>query len=184
MCASIPTSRASASERSSVASDLHRLDLELLRTARTAAHTEARDKAVARFSALGEHAGIWLAFGAAASLVGARDDRRRWRAATRVVAGAYVLNTAVKFAVGRRRPELPGLPPLVGTPTGLSFPSAHATSSFAAARAYSRLGAPRAPLYLLAGSLAASRVYLGVHYPSDVLAGAALGSLLGALSPR
>jgi undecaprenyl-diphosphatase len=86
--------------------------------------------------------------------------------------------------VGRRRPELAELPPLVATATRLSFPSAHATTGFAAARAYSRLGAPRRPLYALAASLAASRIYLGVHYPSDVLAGAALGSALGALVPR
>jgi membrane-associated phospholipid phosphatase len=184
MCASIPTSSASASEPSSVAGDLHRLDLELLKSARTLAHTAPRERAVARFSALGEHAGVWLAFGAAASLVASGEESRRWRSATGVVAGAYALNTALKLAVGRRRPELPGLPPLVSTPTRLSFPSAHATTSFAAARAYSRLGAPRTPLYALAASLAASRVYLGVHYPSDVLAGAVLGSVLGALTPR
>ena len=85
-------------------------------------------------------------------------------------------NTAIKLAVRRRRPDLPDLPPLTGTPTGLSFPSAHAASSFAGALAYSRLGLPAAPLYGLASSLALSRLYLGVHYPSDVLAGALLGT--------
>ena len=55
------------------------------------------------------------------------------------------LNTAIKFAVRRPRPQLPDLPPLTATPTQLSFPSAHATSSFAAARVYSAAGraAPR-----------------------------------------
>ncbi len=83
----------------------------------------------------------------------------------------------MKFLVRRPRPQIAGLPPLTPTVTKLSFPSAHATTSFAAARAFSRLAAP-APLYAAAGAFAASRPYLGVHYPSDVLAGAVLGSLL------
>jgi undecaprenyl-diphosphatase len=157
-------------------------DLALLRVARTAAHTPQRDSAVAAFSALGQHAAIWLAFGAGATTFAARDQRRRWGAATATVAGAYVFNTALKFAVRRPRPQLADLPPLTATPTQLSFPSAHATSSFAAARVYSAAGAPALPLYLVACGFAASRVYLGVHYPSDVLAGALLGSAIGWLA--
>jgi membrane-associated phospholipid phosphatase len=109
-------------------------------------------------------------------LDGAR--RGRWRGAMKAVAGAYALNTAIKPVVRRRRPSLPDLPPLTGTPTGLSFPSAHASTSFAGALAYSRLGLPPAPLYALAASLALSRLYLGVHHPSDVLAGALLGTVV------
>jgi len=161
---------------------MHSADLALLRVARTAAHTPARERAVATFSALGQHAAIWLAFGAGAATFAAPDERRAWRLATATVAGAYVFNTALKFAVRRPRPQLADLPALTSTPTQLSFPSAHATSSFAAARVYSAAGAPALPLYLLASALAASRLYLGVHYPSDVLAGALIGSVIGSLA--
>jgi membrane-associated phospholipid phosphatase len=130
---------------------------------------------VARFSQLGEHGALWLAIGAAGQLID-RRRRGRWRAGMRAVAAAYALNTAIKPLAGRRRPELPGLPPLSATPTKLSFPSAHASTSFAGALAYSRAGQPEVGLYALAVALSLSRVYLGVHHPSDVLAGAMLGT--------
>ncbi len=122
---------------------------------------------------------MWLALG----LLGARGGgprARDFRRAARLVAAAYALNTLIKLAVRRPRPELPGLPALTSTPSSLSFPSAHASTSFAGARAYARLGLPPAPLYALAGALSLSRLYLGVHYPSDLIAGAALGAALGA----
>jgi membrane-associated phospholipid phosphatase len=149
-----------------------RADLGLFRLVRSTAAPPASD-AVRRFSLLGEHAALWLALGAAGAVV---DRRRRgqWRRGALVVATTYAVNTAIKAVVRRRRPEVPGLPALIPTPTALSFPSAHASTSFAAARAYSRL-IPAAPLYAVALAMAGSRVYLGVHYPSDVAAGALLG---------
>jgi membrane-associated phospholipid phosphatase len=150
-----------------------------LRFARTAGHSPGAERAVKAFSLLGEHAIVWLALGGAGIALDA-PRRPRWRRGVTTVAMAYLINTAVKLAVRRRRPTLDGLPPLTGTPTGLSFPSAHATSSFAAVRAYSAL-VPAGPLYALALGLALSRLYLGVHYPSDSLAGALLGTAVGQL---
>ena len=126
---------------------------------------------------------MWLAIGVAGQALDGRR-RSRWRRATAAVAGAYVLNTAIKLLVRRPRPRLAGLPALTDTPTQLSLPSAHATTSFTGALVYSRLGLPAAPLYGLAGGLSLSRLYLGVHYPSDLLAGALLGSVLGACCSR
>ena len=158
---------------------LNALDLATYRAIRSLATDEARVGRVKRFSALGEHGMLWLGLG----LAGALADRRHaaaWRHATFTVGMSYLTSTGVKMAIGRRRPVVQDLPQLMATPTGLSFPSSHSTSSFAAARAYGRL-LPPALLYATAVPMAVSRLYLGVHYPSDVLAGAALGTVLGSL---
>jgi membrane-associated phospholipid phosphatase len=156
------------------------IDRRLLMLARTRGHSRRRERVVANYSRLGEHAACWLGLGLAGAALDA-DRRGRWLRGTGVVAGSYVVNSAVKIAVRRHRPQLDGLPPLSPTVSRLSFPSAHATTSFAAARIYSGL-APAAALYLAAGAFAASRPYLGVHYPSDVLAGALLGTVVATVA--
>lgn len=160
-------------------SDLDRAGLVF---ARTHGHTRSSERLAAAFSRTGEHAAGWLALGVAGAVASGDAERRAWLRGVAIVAGSYGINQAIKFAVRRRRPELDGLPPLSPVVTRLSFPSAHATTSFAAARAYRHL-APGWALYLTAGALAVSRPYLGVHYPSDVLAGAALGTAVADLWP-
>jgi undecaprenyl-diphosphatase len=146
---------------------------------RSLAHTPDAVRWVRRYSRLGEHGAGWLALGVAGAVLDA-PRRGRWARATACVGGAYLLSTSIKLAIGRRRPVVEDLPHLMATPTGLSFPSSHSTSSFAAARAYGRL-LPQGPLYAAAAGMAFSRLYLGVHYPSDVAAGAALGAVLGSI---
>ncbi|MDE3132557.1 MAG: phosphatase PAP2 family protein [Acidobacteriota bacterium] len=139
---------------------------------------------VAAFSRTGEHAAIWFALGLlGAQLSGSGSRRRRaFKRGLAVTGIAYGLNTAVKYSVRRPRPELEALPPLTPVVSELSFPSAHATTSFAAAAAYSRALPFASPLFYGAATMfALSRPYLGVHYPSDVLAGAALGTVTGRL---
>ena len=155
-----------------------KVDVALFTLLRRHGHAPRVELPVRRFSSLGEHAALWLVVGLAGAAAD-RPRRSRWLRATRAVVLAYALNTILKTVVRRRRPQLEMLPALISTPTSLSFPSAHASSSFAAARAYSAL-VPAAPLYVVATAMALSRVYLGVHYPSDIAAGALLGTLVGA----
>jgi membrane-associated phospholipid phosphatase len=150
------------------------------RWTRSLGQTQESVANVRRYSRLGEHAAGWLVLGAVGGVV---DRRRRadwWRAAG-AVGLSYITSSSIKWAVGRKRPAVEDLPHLMATPTGLSFPSSHASSSFAAVRAYGCL-LPRTPLLAAAVAMAGSRVYLGVHYPSDVLAGAGLGTALGRLA--
>jgi undecaprenyl-diphosphatase len=154
-------------------------DTALLRELRTRGHQPAAERAVLAFSALGEHGALWYALSAAGALL---DPPRRGlyaRAGLSVVA-AYGANQLIKLAVGRTRPRLPGLPPLKSTQMHLSYPSAHASTSFAGARSLSRAW-PAAPLYATATAMALSRPYIGVHYPSDVVAGAVLGTAVAEL---
>ena len=159
------------------------LDRRLLVTMRTRGHARWLERALNRYSRTGEHAACWFALGSAGAVLDRDPERRaRWRRGLKVVGAAYVGNYAVKVLVRRRRPELPGLPQLTATVSGLSFPSAHTTTSFAAASAFRGL-LPARLLYGAAAIFAFSRPYLGVHYPSDVLAGAALGTTIATAWP-
>jgi membrane-associated phospholipid phosphatase len=160
---------------------LAELDRAGLRLARTVAHGPAAERAARAYSRLGQHGACWLALGAAGAALDAGRGAR-WRRATAAVALAYGANQAIKLAVRRPRPRPPGLPQLISTPTQLSFPSAHAATSFAAARAFAGL-IPAGPLRVAAVAMTLSRLYLGVHYPSDIVAGMALGHAIGKLGP-
>jgi undecaprenyl-diphosphatase len=155
----------------------------VLRFLRTRGHQEPVETVMKALGHAGEFAAIWVAIGAAGASI---DERRRsqWLAGAITGPVAIGINFAIKRAIGRQRPLIEEHPPLAKAPTKLSFPSAHATSSIAAATAFGRVE-PRARPYLfaLAGAICVGRPYLGMHYPSDVFGGAALGFTLGSLVP-
>jgi len=139
----------------------------------------AAARALSRF---GEHSGGWLAV-AAVGAMAEQDKRRQWLLAG---AGAFTAHAAavlIKRAVRRRRPEHPAVQVNVGTPSALSFPPAHATSTTAGAILMAPLTGMPLPL-LIVPPMALSRLVLGVHYPSDVLAGVAVGGLVAQVVKR
>lgn len=170
-------------QRHPVLAALGDADQAVLRFLRTRGHSEPVDTAIKALGMSGELAAIWVAIGTAGASI---DERRRGQWLTAAATGpvAIVVNYAIKRTIARERPLIEEHPPLGKAPTNLSFPSTHSTSSVAAATALGRVE-PRARPYLfaLAGAICVGRPYLGMHYPSDVLGGAALGFCLGSLVP-
>lgn len=139
----------------------------------------SREAAVS-LSYVGEHALGWMGI-AAAGMVVDPDRRGRWAMVGVGSFGAHATSVVVKRIVRRRRPHHPAVTVGVGTPSKLSFPSSHATSTTAfALLAGSVSGVPVAAS--LVPVMLASRLVLGVHYPSDVFAGAAVGAGCAALT--
>jgi membrane-associated phospholipid phosphatase len=133
-------------------------------------------------SHFGEHSIGWLAV----ALIGAAvSPRRRWDWLV-AGAGAFVAHATavvVKRVVRRERPHDPAVAVNVGTPSQLSFPSAHATSTTAAALLMAPIMGVPLPA-LLIPPMALSRMVLGVHYPSDVACGIALGVVIAKVVAR
>ena len=125
-------------------------------------------------SHFGEHAAGWVALSGVGALL-SRRRRSEWLLVAVGAVAAHAAAIAIKLVVRRARPNHPAVAVNVSTPSALSFPSAHATSTTAAAMLLCR--ATRSPLPLAVVPLMAlSRLVLGVHYPSDVVAGALVGA--------
>ncbi|MFE2020493.1 bifunctional phosphatase PAP2/diacylglycerol kinase family protein [Streptomyces sp. NPDC059499] len=158
----------------------HQRDLAAFQSV-AARHWPGAEPLLPRLSRSANHGLLW--FGAAAGMAALGSSARSRRAALRGIASLAVasaaINTVGKGAVRRERPILdlvPVIRQLKRQPFTTSFPSGHAASAAAFATGVALeskgWGAVVAPVAL---AVAASRVYTGVHYPSDVVAGAALG---------
>ncbi|KAA0100021.1 PAP2 family protein [Mycolicibacterium sp. P1-18] len=137
-------------------------------------------------SHFGEHSAGWIGV----SVLGALLQPARRRVWLTAGVGAFLAHAAavvVKRVVKRQRPHHPSIAVNVATPSRLSFPSAHATSTTAAAILLGKASGLPLP-WLLVPPMALSRLVLGVHYPTDVLTGVAVGTVVaktvGAVADR
>lgn len=134
--------------------------------------------AVTLVTSLGNAGLIWIA----ASLLLLLSKKTRlygYMGIAALLASLLVNNIFLKNIVKRLRPydAIHGLVPLVQKPVDFSFPSGHTGSSFAAACVFYRQLPKKAgiPAVILAAAIGLSRLYVGVHYPTDVLAGTLTG---------
>ena len=140
------------------------------------------DAVITFITHLADHGYLWI--GVAILLLFFKQTRKGGVAALiALTCGLIITNLCIKNAVARIRPyeTIEGLYSMIGVMKDWSFPSGHTTASFAAATALAMsLGKKFGiPALILAALIALSRLYVGVHYPSDVLAGAIIGTLCG-----
>jgi undecaprenyl-diphosphatase len=150
------------------------------------ARSPGRDRALVGITRAANYSRLWLAIAAGLAVCGGPAGRRAaGRGIVALAIAAAVANGPAKLLVRRRRPTCRSRPTLIRTPRSTSFPSGHSAAAVAfATGASAELPGLALALFPLAGIVAYSRVHTGVHYPSDVAAGAAIGLGSGVLAAR
>ena len=152
--------------------------------------TATLDRAMSRLSRAADHSKLSLTAAALLALTGGPAGRRAAEMGVASVAVTSATVNALMKPVGRRpRPDRSGRGVPVGRhvrmPASGSFPSGHAAAAFAFATGVGHtLPVAAVPLRALAALVAYSRVHTGVHYPSDVVAGALIGATLAQLTTQ
>ena len=167
---------------------LRRLDRRLMKRAHDV-RTPALDRVLVRLTTAANYWRLWLgAGGLLAAFGGSRGRAAASRGLLSLAIAGVTANGPAKLAARRRRPHAPSRPALIRVPRSTSFPSGHSAAAFAfAAGACSEWPLLTPALGPLALAVGYSRVHTGVHYPSDVAAGAAIGvgsAVLAALIMR
>ena len=157
---------------------LHHVDLRLL----GAIFRQGKRRAIRRLARAVSRTGDGYLHAAAAALVVASQVPQAWQF-TGLLALSVTVERCVYFVLknGLRRPRpadaVPGFCSLITASDQFSFPSGHTSAAFLLATCfYIVFGAPALPLFAWATLVALSRVVLGVHFPGDTAAGAAIGS--------
>lgn len=138
-------------------------------------------------SVIGRGGLVWLVIGLAVTLTRRRTPALLLELTLAIVLASFLANHVLKPLVSRERPfvSTPEILVIGSRPGDASFPSGHAANAFAGASVLAqRLGAQRVLWWALALLIAYSRIYLGVHYPLDVIGGAMLGFVCGTVAGR
>lgn len=143
------------------------------------------DRALVGITRAANYSRLWLLVAVGIAVCAGRQGQRAaGRGILAIAIASAVANGPAKLLVRRHRP-LRSRPPLVSMPSSTSFPSGHSAAAFAfATGACEELPGLAPVLVPLAGAVAYSRVHTGVHYPSDVAAGAVIGIGSGMLAKR
>lgn len=144
------------------------------------------DRPIVALSRAADNSRLWFAVALGlAAIGGPRGRRAASRGVGAIALASAIANGPMKLLVPRRRPASRSLRALVRTPSSSSFPSGHSASAFAFATAVGGEIPALAPVLVpLAGVIAYSRVHTAVHYPTDVVAGAAIGVACGTVARR
>ncbi len=162
---------------------VQRLDRRLMKRS-FRARSPTLDHSLVGITRVASYSRLWLLIAGVLAVFGGRDGQRAAaRGLIAIAIAAAVANGPAKLLVRRRRPSSRGRPTLIRTPRSTSFPSGHSAAAFAfATSASTELPVLTPVLVPLAGAVAYSRVHTGVHYPSDVAAGAGIGIASGLLA--
>jgi undecaprenyl-diphosphatase len=159
------------------------LDRHLFQLVHGLPHSRLSDRYGSVVSDLGESLG-WVVAGAGIVWLGGTKGRRAGVAtALAALSATYMVERLMKPVFRRRRPFVDRAVLVVGIkPEDASFPSGHTAASFAAATALATFYPSTRPMvFTLAAGVGVSRVYLGHHFPSDVVVGAVMGAGIGAV---
>ena len=145
------------------------------------------DRVMYGASDVGEFSQLWHVLGALRALSPRREVSDAFRFSALMALESLIVNQGIKRLFARRRPGTAAENPTqhrLRQPISSSFPSGHASAAFCAAAVLSR-GSRLGPLYRLAAAIVAtSRIHVRLHHASDVIAGAAVGEIIGRVAAR
>ena len=147
---------------------------------RTTRRVPALDRLFYAASEAADFSVLWHLIGASQALVDSREEAAAVRLSVCLGIEAALVNGPVKSIFNRSRPiDAKPRARHVRQPRTSSFPSGHASAAAVAATLLADRSRVPAVWYVLAGAVATSRVHVGIHHASDVVAGAGLGLVLG-----